>query len=287
MFSTPKLYLNFFIFLAIVSILFYFQKIYADPIFRINNGGNLQINKFSVCKDVTNSSGKDIMVPTNSSGEWSDFLAHLPAGVTATTCVLTPTFVNGRAIMYGSTISKPTGLQVGDLMIAHLFNDTGGLTGVTAPSGFAVLDSPATFCGGYEVGTWQKVADATDVAGSGFTFTKSGGWGTNGIMMMAIRNVNQTTPIQANNRNSGTGTTVTYSAETTTQSNSMILVMAELCSGDQPSAPSGFTLNYNYAAADTSFSSKIQASAGSTGVITSTIPNSAAWGSTLVVINPP
>lgn len=62
----------------------------ADPIFRINSGSNLSINKFSNCKNINNASAKDVMVPTNTSTEWSQFLANLPGSVTATTCCLCP-----------------------------------------------------------------------------------------------------------------------------------------------------------------------------------------------------
>jgi hypothetical protein len=59
----------------------------ADPIFRINNGNNQMIDKHGTCRTVTNASGKDIMVPTGTSGEWAAFIAATVAGITLGSCI--------------------------------------------------------------------------------------------------------------------------------------------------------------------------------------------------------
>jgi uncharacterized delta-60 repeat protein len=70
---------------------FFVSTSFADPIFRINHGTNQNIDKFGICEKITNSSGtKDIMVPTNTSLEWTSFLAHLPPSTTKGTCYSSP-----------------------------------------------------------------------------------------------------------------------------------------------------------------------------------------------------
>jgi hypothetical protein len=85
-------------------ILIFAISVPADPIFRINNGNNQDILKFNICRTISNASGKDIMVPTNTSGEWSAFLAALPTGVTATalTCCTCP---NSSVVVLGAACS--------------------------------------------------------------------------------------------------------------------------------------------------------------------------------------
>lgn len=65
-------------------------------------------------------------------------------------------------------ITKPTGLAVGDLMLAQIRNDDGG-SGITLPSGWTSLSS--TFNPFNFVYTHYKYADSGDVAASNFTWT--------------------------------------------------------------------------------------------------------------------
>ena len=62
----------------------------AAQSYRVNNGATVTINEWSVCKKVTNSTGKDIFVPTNSSNEWNQFRTYFPSGISLGTCA-TPT----------------------------------------------------------------------------------------------------------------------------------------------------------------------------------------------------
>lgn len=65
-------------------------------------------------------------------------------------------------------ITKPTGLAVGDLMLAQIRNDDGG-SGITLPSGWSTLSS--TFNPFNFVYVHYKYADSGDVAASNFTWT--------------------------------------------------------------------------------------------------------------------
>jgi len=68
------------------------------------------------------------------------------------------------------TITKPTGLAVGDLMLAGIRNDDGG-NGITLPSGWSTLST--TFNPFNTVYVHYKYADSGDVAASDFTWTSS------------------------------------------------------------------------------------------------------------------
>jgi len=58
----------------------------AAQYYRVNNGATVTINEWDVCKKVTNNTGKDIFVPTNSSNEWNQFRTYFPSGISLGTC---------------------------------------------------------------------------------------------------------------------------------------------------------------------------------------------------------
>ncbi len=119
----------------------------ADPIFRVNNGSSLSINKFSNCKRITNASGKDLMIPTNTTTEWSQFLSGLPTGVTAVTCCGCP---DASYVAIGTACT-------GGAWCTGTYN---GSSYMITPSGCTNSATPTC-------------------AGGADTVTKS--WGTNGI----------------------------------------------------------------------------------------------------------
>jgi hypothetical protein len=67
-------------------LLFIMQIAKADPIFRVNNNTTQRIDKHGLCKDVNNTSGRDLMVPTQLSPEWSSFASATIPGVAITSC---------------------------------------------------------------------------------------------------------------------------------------------------------------------------------------------------------
>ena len=85
-------------------------------------------------------------------------------------------------------VSKPSGLAVGDLLIAwHICDNDGALSSMGAPSGWSLLGSNAGTTGGhpYEK-VWTKVATSGDVAASTFSFTDSTTNISNSVVVMAI-----------------------------------------------------------------------------------------------------
>lgn len=69
------------------------------------------------------------------------------------------------------TIAKPSGLAVGDMMIANLVWDSNSTTAPTLPNGWTSLFHATT---ALESAGAYKVADANDVAATNFVFTLAG-----------------------------------------------------------------------------------------------------------------
>ncbi len=60
----------------------------AAQSYRVNNGATVTIDEWDICKKVTNNTGKDIFVPTNSSNEWNQFRTYYPTGISLGDCCL-------------------------------------------------------------------------------------------------------------------------------------------------------------------------------------------------------
>ena len=195
------------------------------------------------------------------------------------------------------TVNRPTGLAVGDLLLAAVSIDGGTGASITAaPAGWTLL-------GGAKVNSttnvgqavYWRVATATDVAASGFT------WSINtakrmSAAVMRVTGVDTANPIAASTVNQGTGTTLSASG---------------LTAPDQALVVGFFTSDTNtaFTATGTPASSRLQAnvsvtnsnaagpatllasrsvSAGATGSRTFTTSGTAgtAWIAQLVAVNP-
>lgn len=190
--------------------------------------------------------------------------------VSATDMFAAPTFVSTTSTRNADTgtsmdIAKPSGLAVGDLMIAFVGkNNTNTVSG---PIGWTHQGSePVTTYGGDVL---TKLADAGDVLSSDFQFTWTGSTdlGDRHGIITAYRNVNQTTPVDFFASQNGSGSTATYLGGTTSYNNTLVVVIGG--SFSMPSTPSGFT-SRNSDGWATRVSDKVEATAGSVGTYTST-----------------
>lgn len=246
---------------------------------KLNAGSAASIDKFSVCKAITNGSANAIMIPSKTSGEWASFVANPPPSVSLANCAA-PVYVTQVDAASGA-VGKPTGLAVGDLMIVTAYADY-DFTSTILLSGFTYINAPYATTGAWYSARFYKIATAGDVSGSGYNFSSSY---LNATMLTVIRGADPANPIQAHTRNTSTGTTLTFTASTTTQSNSMVFLTGE-ASSVVPSTPAGYTSLWSKIAYATRFCSIIQAAPGTTGSPTSTISMSEWWSASLVVINP-
>lgn len=100
-----------------------------------------------------------------------------------------------------TTIPKPTGLAVGDLMVAFV-TQAGSYGSITPPSGFTqIRETQDADSGGRQMNSYYKIADSGDVAASNFAFTR-GGTPTNysgGMVRIAAGLFDATTPIATSN----------------------------------------------------------------------------------------
>lgn len=73
------------------------------------------------------------------------------------------------------TITKPTGLAVGDLMLGYITCTAGSTFTLTTPSGWAVVQNgDGTGAGARKFAVYSRVATSGDVAASNFTFDNNG-----------------------------------------------------------------------------------------------------------------
>lgn len=123
----------------------------------------------------------------------------------------------GTANVGTVTVTKPTGLAVGDLMLAFM---TLNLSGLTPPSGWTQLDSDnATGGASFNNTVYWKLAVAGDVSATNFTWTAGDALSPFCGGISAYRDVDQTTPIDGVASSADTTTTnpVTGTSLVTTQ----------------------------------------------------------------------
>lgn len=75
------------------------------------------------------------------------------------------------------TITKPTSLAVGDLMLAGIWTDRdgGASAGITTPSGWTLQEGIDPIANGNSyLGVYSKIADSADVSASDFTWNGTG-----------------------------------------------------------------------------------------------------------------
>src|SRR5262249_29897859 len=107
-----------------------------------------------------------------------------------------PTFRSQSTVTNGRTVSKPSGVVAGDLLLASLEIDADPVT-VTAPSGWTLLQD--TIAGGgtasvFHGQLWYKVAGTSEPLS--YTWTIAGSAYTD-IGLLAYTNVNLSAPIDA------------------------------------------------------------------------------------------
>jgi hypothetical protein len=166
------------------------------------------------------------------------------------------------------TITKPSGLQVDDLMVAFLSNNDQPVT-FTAPSGWTeVLDADSR-------GLFWKVATSADVSASNFTWTVSNDGDMYGIILAyryAVFDVCGT--LGALTATNPSGPSINVSSN-----NSLLFVVASN-RGSVPTytTPSGYTIRWSYLSNPDGPSSVgyfKSVNAGATGNVTVTVSTQA------------
>jgi hypothetical protein len=71
----------------------------------INHGATNEVNAHSVCRNVSNNSGGNLFIPTNSAAEWQSFYNNPPAGVSLGGCVSHCTGTPWGTVNHGSSVT--------------------------------------------------------------------------------------------------------------------------------------------------------------------------------------
>lgn len=118
------------------------------------------------------------------------------------------------------TVTKPTSLASGDLMVGGVTN--AGLGGVGLPAGWTTI---ANFSGYNSTIVGWKIADASDVAASNFTFTGASGF-ERCAFISRYTGTSTTAPVDQSITNNANGTSFSVAGFTPTYANSFFVVLA-------------------------------------------------------------
>lgn len=120
-----------------------------------------------------------------------------------------------------STVTKPSGLAVDDVMVAYTVSN---LNGTSAPAGWTQILSQDSNQGSlFRVRVFYKVATSSDVAASNFVFTDSDSSSPVWAAVSAYRGVNTSNPIDAFGSTAAAGSTSQTTPSITTTHSAMIL----------------------------------------------------------------
>jgi hypothetical protein len=133
-------------------------------------------------------------------------------------------------------VPKPAGLAVGDYMLAGIYFQCVGITGINAPAGWATVTTETRGTSSNEkyLVTFSKIATSDDVAASTFSFSRAGGVssGPAGGHIVRVSNFGvQAGSVDGNDSVSSGQTSKTISSFTPTRANSLLLAFIGLGAG--------------------------------------------------------
>jgi len=146
----------------------------------------------------------------------------------------------------GLTLTKPTGLTVGDLLVAGITISGFSSPVITAPAGWTTTNTKTLSAGDARTSIFQKVAESSDVAASDFSFTATANTSSLTVVgfMMRISGFGiQSGFVTA----SGSGTTLSTGAMTPTRINNLMLIITASASKADltPPTSSGYQIVSN------------------------------------------
>lgn len=183
------------------------------------------------------------------------------------------------------TITKPTSLAAGDLMLAWLFAEDSGSAFTAA--GWSAVSNIAD-AGSRGATILAKVADSTDAAAANFTFTNPGNEAGGALMRITGSSFTGTQNIVASaGQNSATTNTPSYTGITTRVNNDLVLILlansaqaivtasAYAVANNNPTWTEQADFNINFTEdGSLQVASATYATAGATGNFTATLSSS-------------
>jgi hypothetical protein len=173
------------------------------------------------------------------------------------------------------TITKPTSLAVGDLMLAQIVGTASSAPTITTLSGWSLIRSEAISGanGGIRSSLFSKIADSTDVAATNFTFVTSGTGSCGSINRLSSTNL--VTPIDQSNGSTQSGVSaVSTSGITPTKDTSTFLLFTTSFDNKNPTV-SGYAI----ATENPSWTEAYDQSFGDIGPVSRDVTISMAYGS--------
>lgn len=265
----------------------------------------VDVNKNGTTVFTTQANRPTVGTATNSSGVKTPNVTTFAAGdyftvdvdqIGVQTLTPNPTYVATNVQAGVNTaatysVTRPTGIQAGDLHIVYL--GSRGASVWTAPTGVGwnTLGTPTT-------GTSMSIPQTIygfwridDGVSQSFTFTADVASARVYGVGAAFRSVHQTTPIDVTAAASAAaGTTFSYPAVTTTVANTMLHGFATFdANSTTAAAPTGYTgrLGFDNTSTSIKVADKIQAAAGASGTPTFTNVGSSAGVLAQTAIRPP
>lgn len=131
------------------------------------------------------------------------------------------------ALTNKSTVTKPTGLAVDDVMIAYTASN---LNGMTAPAGWTQILSRDSNQGNlFRVRVFYKVATSSDVAASSFVFNDSDSSSPAWASVSAYRGVDTANPIDASDSTPNSGSSASHTTPSVTTTHSSMILSHNAC----------------------------------------------------------
>ncbi|HEX9979635.1 MAG TPA: T9SS type A sorting domain-containing protein [Flavobacterium sp.] len=199
-------------------------------------------------------------------------------------------------------ITKPAGLAVGDLMIANISQSNNNSSGMGNATRTGWTTGASGVYGSSGTNRWHatvlyKLADATDVAATSFTFATNAASDDSAGSLIAFSGVNGASPLDvAITMATGSSATITAPTLTTVTPNSAIVMLALVAdnvniTGWNTTSPGGLTELYDApvnADVDMGIGAAwaVKSTVGATGSATATLGSSDPWGAILIAIRP-
>ena len=141
-------------------------------------------------------------------------------------------------------ITKPTGLAVGDLLVAgiHGNDDNGSTVALTTPAGWTLDEAQTVDTNSGVLSVFTKTADSADVAASNFTFASTGDAARNmqgGLLRISNFGI---LAGETSSNGSGAASTLTSTGFTPTRANTLFVAFTGLSSTGTGSTVTSFTL---------------------------------------------
>ena len=191
-------------------------------------------------------------------------------------------------------VTKPTGLAVGNLMLAHGAGRDSNFT-FTPPAGWTELDKSSD--GDVVTYLWYKVAVAGDVAGANFDFVSNQSGRERFAAVTSIRGTLKTDPLSPDTDTNGSGNTITIGTITPDQEKHMVFLFAANAeesltfdsfsiATDDPSWTTVYNTSYGGSRDGNRFYAYgARDSVNATGNATINLSGSLSYGAQMVVVN--